>query len=168
MNSIAAHIYARLDELHISYAKIEHAAVFTMQDCAPGEEALHAVTPKNCFLTTKRQNAYYLCLLSPNARFNSSDISHQIASTRLHFGAEEDLERLLRVRPGAVSPMGLIFDSNNEVELLVDCALKNTERLAFHPCDNTQTLAMSTADFFDVFLPAVGHMPRFVEAHDFV
>lgn len=167
MNSIAPEIYTRLDEMGIAYQKIEHAAVFTMQDCAPGEERLHAVTPKNCFLTTKHQDAYYLCLLSPAARFKSSDISHQIGSTRLHFGPEDALMRLLRARPGAVSPMGLIFDEKCEVELLVDSALKSADRLAFHPCDNTRTLAMAAADFFHVFLPAVHHAPRFVEVRDF-
>lgn len=168
MNSIAHEVYARLDEMGIAYQKIEHAAVFTMQDCAPGEELLHAVTPKNCFLTTKHRDAYYLCLLAPNARLNSSDISHQIGSTRLHFASEEDLLRLLHVHPGAVSPMGLLFDENCTITLLVDSALKNADRLAFHPCDNTQTLAMSAADFFDVFLSAVHHVPRFVEVRDFV
>ena len=40
--------------------------------------------------------------------------------------------------------------------------------LAFHPCDNTMTVAMSGGDFFDVFLPAVGVAPTFVEIHDFL
>ena len=54
-------------------------------------------------------------------------------------------------------------------DLLKDAgALLAETELAFHPCDNTQTLAMGAQDFFDVFLPAVGHAPRFVEIHDFM
>lgn len=165
---IAPQIYAFLDDLNIAYQKIEHQAVFTMADCASGEEALHAVTPKNCFLTTKHQDAYYLCLLRPDVRFQSAHISRQIGSTRLHFGAEDALNRLLRAHPGSVSPMGLIFDARKEVQLLVDSALKTARRLAFHPCDNTQTLAMSAEDFFQVFLPATGHAPRFVKPEESV
>lgn len=168
MSDIASRVYAFLDGLGIAYEKITHEAVFTMQDCVPGDEALHAVTAKNCFLATKHRDHFYLCLVRPNARFRSVDISRQIGSTRLSFGPEEDLLRLLKVHPGAVSPMGLIFDADNQVQLLVDGALKDVDRIAFHPCDNTQTLAMAAADFFNIFLPAIRHKPRFVEVHDFI
>ena len=45
------------------------------------------------------------------------------------------------------------------VDLLVDGALREEATLAFHPCDNTRTLAMSGRDFFDRFLPAVSATP---------
>ena len=60
------------------------------------------------------------------------------------------------------------FDGAGAVELLVDGALRATQRIAFHPCDNCRTVAMSTADFFERFLPGVGHEPRMVEIHDFM
>ena len=168
MNDAASRVYAFLDELGIAYQKIEHEAVFTMQDCAAGDEALGAVTAKNYFLATKHRDHFYLCLVRPNARFKSVDISRQIGSTRLSFGPEDHLQRLLRVHPGAVSPMGLIFDAGHEVQLLVDEGLREADRIAFHPCDNTQTLAMAADDFFGAFLPAAGHEPRFVTVHDFM
>jgi len=77
------------------------------------------------------------------------------------------MERLLRVHPGAVSPMGLMFDGERQVRLLVDSGLRDVEKIAFHPCDNTCTLAMTAADFFDKFLPGIGCTPFFVEIHDF-
>lgn len=77
------------------------------------------------------------------------------------------MERLLKVHPGAVSPMGLLFDEEKQVELLVDGALRDVPRLGFHPCDNRWSLAMTSQDFFDRFLPAVEHAPRWVEIHDF-
>ena len=77
------------------------------------------------------------------------------------------MERLLKVHPGAVSPMGLLFDEEKQVELLVDGALREVPRLGFHPCDNSRSLAMAGEDFFERFLPAVGRAPRWVEIHDF-
>ena len=168
MSETAAQVLAYLDELGIEYQRIEHEAAYTMQDCAAGDAILQAVTAKNYFLATKHRDRFYLCLVRPNARFKSVDISRQIGSTRLNFGPEDHLFRLLRVRPGAVSPLGLIFDGENEVQLLVDAELQHADRIAFHPCDNTQTVAMSAADFFDRFLPAAGHDPRFVQVHDFM
>ena len=78
------------------------------------------------------------------------------------------MERLLRVHPGAVSPMGLLFDEGNEVALLVDSGLRDVNRIAFHPCDNSCTLAMAAADFFGKFLPGIGREPVYVEIHDFL
>ena len=168
MNAAAKQVLSFLDRNGIAYRLIEHEAVFTMDECVPGDEKLHAVTAKNYFLATKHRDRFYLCIVRPNARFRSVDVSRQIGSTRLNFAEEDHLARLLNEFPGAVSPMGLIFDEGNEVQLLVDAGLREVERIAFHPCDNTATLAMSAEDFFGAFLPAAGHEPRFVEIHDFV
>ena len=168
MTEIAREVFARLDEMGIPYEFIEHPAVHTIEDCAETDARLGAVTAKNYFLTTKNKKRFLLCLVRPDARFRSSDISRQAGTSRLSFASEEDLLSRLRVHPGAVSPMGLLFDEAREVELLVDEALARVDRLAFHPCDNTCTLAMRGDDFFHRFLPELNRVPRFVEVHDFL
>jgi len=160
-------VYEKLDALGIPYERHCHAAAFHMEDCAALDARIGAVTCKNYFLTTKSRRVHALCLVRPDARFKTSDISKQAGTPRLSFADEEAMARYLRVYPGAVSPLGLIFDSENAVRLLVDCALRNEAKLAFHPCDNTETVAMAAADFFGAFLPAIGHDPEFVEIHDF-
>lgn len=168
MTDTAKLVYAHLDEMGIRYKSMEHAPAMTIEDCLENDKALGGVTAKNYFLTTKNQKNFYLCLVRPEARFKTSDISKQVGSSRLSFGAGEQMEELLRVHPGSVSPMGLLFDPENRVRLLVDSGLLQVEKIAFHPCDNTQTLVMNTKDFFGVFLPAAGHEPTFVEVHDFL
>ena len=66
---------------------------------------------------------------------------------------------LLSTYPGAVRPMGLIFDAEDRVRVLMDAALYDTEELAFHPCDNTESLAMKTFDFLNIFLPSLSKTP---------
>lgn len=161
-------MYEKLNELGICYKSISHEPTFTMDECALRENELGAVIAKNFFLATKHRDRFYLCLVRPEARFKSVDISRQIGSTRLNFGPEDHLLRLLKAHPGSVSPMGLIFDEENQVQLLVDEELTKLDKIAFHPCDNTQTLAMQTCDFFGRFLPAIGHEPRMVQIHDFM
>lgn len=168
MTDTAKEVYARLDEMGIRYKSMEHAPAHTIEDCLENDKRLGGVTAKNYFLTTKNQKNFYLCLVRPQARFRTSDISKQVGSSRLSFGSEEQMVELLHVHPGAVSPMGLLFDRENRVGLIVDAGLKDVENIAFHPCDNTQTLVMNSKDFFDRFLPAVQHPPRFVEIHDFM
>ena len=168
MTELAREVFARLDEMGIEYRSIEHPPVHTIADCAETDALLGAVTAKNYFLTTKNKKHFYLCLVRPQARLRTSDISRQAETSRLSFADEEALFAHLRVHPGAVSPMGLLFDETRDVELLVDRELTKMEKLAFHPCDNTCTLAMRSADFFARFLPSLNRTPLFVEIHDFM
>ena len=160
-------VYAFLDSIGVAYDRESHAPAFHMDDCVEISDRMNAAHCKNYFLTTKSRKIHCLCLVRPNARLKTSDVSRQAGTPRLSFADEEAMMALLRVHPGSVSPMGLIFDQENRVRLLVDGALKNESRLAFHPCDNTETLVMSAEDFFGKFLTAVGHEPTFVEIHDF-
>ena len=168
MSANADAVYAFLDDAKIVYRRVGHAPAYTMADCAAVDEGLGAMTVKNIFLTPKNGRKFYLCITRPDARFRTADISRQVGSPRLSFAPEEALYAHLRCHGGSASPMGLIFPEAREVGLLVDAALRGVETLAFHPCDNTETLAMSGADFFGKFLPAAGVVPVDVEIHDFL
>lgn len=165
--SAADEVFAFLDALGITYRTAAHAPAFTMADCAAVDAALGALTVKNIFLTTKNRKRCWLCLTRPQARFHTADISRQIGSSRLSFALEEMLFARLRCHGGSASPMGLIFPEAAGVGLIVDAALREVDTLAFHPCDNTRTLAMAGADFFGRFLPAVGVETVDVVIHDF-
>ena len=167
MNDIADAVCAALDAMGIAYRTASHPAAFTMADCAAVDERLGALTVKNIFLTTKNGRRHYLCLTRPSARFHTADISRQAGSSRLSFAPEEKLYEMLKAHAGSASPLGLIFDGAHRVGLLVDEALTRENMLAFHPCDNTCTVAMSASDFFGTFLKAVGVQPVFVTIHDF-
>lgn len=166
--NIAESIYAHLDSLGIVYRSVEHAPAFTMEDCAEVDKGLNALTVKNIFLTTKNKKNFYLCITHPNARFRTADISKQAGSSRLSFAPEEMLFDILHAHGGSASPLGLLFDPECRVKLLVDSVLVNEGTLAFHPCDNTKTIAMAAGDFFGKFLPSVNHEPMMVEIHDFL
>lgn len=161
-------VFAFLDRLGIAYRRVRHAPAFTMADCAGVDAGLGALTVKNIFLTTKNLKNCYLCITCPRARFHTADISRQIGSSRLSFAPEAMLFEKLRCHGGSASPMGLIFPEAAGVGLVVDGALREVPVVAFHPCDNTQTLAMAEEDFFGRFLPALGITPVDVEIHDFM
>lgn len=156
-------IYARLDALHIPYRALEHEPVYSISDChRVVEGALSAVMPKNLFLTPRNQSARYLCVIRPDAAFVTSEISRQIGCSRLSFGSADWMMRTLRTTPGAVSPMGLLFEESREVELVIDRELLHIPVLAFHPNVNTASLAMTSEVFFTRFLPALGREPKWI------
>lgn len=152
-----------LDALNIAYDYIEHDAAAHMDECRAIEEKLGAMVPRNLFLTTRRQGGFYLYVLRPDAPFKSGGVSRQAGTSRLCFADEDALYDHLRVRPGAVTPLGLIFDADDSVTLLMDSALCDEARLIFHPCVNTASVAMDTRDFLEIFLPAVCKTPVFIE-----
>jgi len=160
-------VYQALDALGISYRSIDHAPAFCMEDVIEVNKSLNAVSCKNYFLTTRSRKLYALCVARPDVRFRSADISKQAGTPRLTFAEEDEMWEMLRTFPGAVTPMGLLFDPEHRVRLLVDEGLYHVEQLAFHPCDNSKSLAMSSKDFFECFLPAVGCQVDAVQFHDF-
>ncbi len=89
--------------------------------------------------------------------FKTKDLSKQIDSARLSFASPEYMEEFLHISPGSVSIMGLMNDTENRVQLLVDKPVIESEDLGCHPCVNTSSLKMRTRDVFEKFLPAVHH-----------
>ena len=163
MASVKEDVLSALAALGVSYELLEHAPVHTMEDCKAAEEALGGVMPKNLFLTPRNHASHHLLIARADAPFRTSRISRQLGVSRLSFATAEELMDMLRTLPGAISPMGLLFDGEKKVRLAIDRALRGEERLLFHPCENTATLAVSGADFFERLLPALGHEAAYVD-----
>ncbi len=148
-------VYARLREMGIPYEHISHPPVHTMEDCAPNAARLGALMPKNLFCTPRNESAFVLCIVRPDVAFRTADVSKQLGLSRLSFASPERLRQYLRTEPGAISPMGLLFDTAKAVRLAVDAALWDEPLLAFHPCAPTETLSLRQEDFRR-FLRALG------------
>ncbi|MBO7333249.1 MAG: prolyl-tRNA synthetase associated domain-containing protein, partial [Lachnospiraceae bacterium] len=80
-----------------------------------------------------------------------------INSARLSFASAEFMEKFLDIKPGTVSVMGLMNDTENNVQLLVDEDVIGAEYVGCHPCINTSSLRLKTEDVFGKFLDAVHH-----------
>ena len=163
MADVVLDVLAALDGLGVAYDLIGHEPAASIEACKPLAARLNAPILKNLFLTTRRRGGYYLLVMRPFAPFRSGEVSAQAGTSRLCFAPEAPLEALLREKPGSISPLGLLFDGDNDVTLLMDSALRREPRLAFHPCRNTHSLALATEDFLNVFLPAVHHEPKWID-----
>ena len=157
-----AAVYRFLDQLGIPFIRIAHGPVHTMEDCQKIDAELGGVICKNLFLCNQQKTAFYLLMIREDKSFKTKDVSKQLGVSRLSFGTPEDMERLLHISPGAVSPMGLLFDSARDVRLVLDSDLLQGEYLGCHPCVNTASIRMRMQDFLNVYLPAIGKTPAFV------
>lgn len=141
-----------LDAHGIPYERAEHERVSAISECVLPERILGALMPRNLFLTPRTKSAYYLLIAHPDSVFRTSSVSRQAGSSRLSFADEEALKELLHTHPGAVSPLGLIFDTQNQVRLLIDRKLLTEPALLFHPLDNTSSVKLTHDGFFTCFL----------------
>jgi Ala-tRNA(Pro) deacylase len=54
-------------------------------------------------------------------------------------------------------------DTEKRVRLLIDKDVLRDEFIGVHPCVNTASLKLKTADLTEKIIPAMGHEPTFVE-----
>ena len=151
-------VYDLLDSLGIKYKRADHEAAYTMEACAEIDRSLApAVICKNLFLCNSQKTRFYLLMIREDKKFRTKEISAQIGSSRLSFAPEEYMKEYLDITPGSVSVMGLMNDTDNRVQLLIDEDILASELVGCHPCVNTSSLSLRARDLIDVFLPAVGH-----------
>ena len=155
-------VYDFLDQLGISYQRIDHEAAATMEVCAQIDATLEATICKNLLLCNRQCTAFYLLMIPGDKVFKTKELSKQIGSSRLSFADSSYMEQYLDITPGSVSVLGLMNDKENHVELLMDEDVLKGEYIGMHPCINTSSLRILTKDLMDTIIPAMGHAPRIV------
>jgi Ala-tRNA(Pro) deacylase len=156
-------VYDLLDALKISYQRLDHEPAMTMAVCEEIDRSLNAVICKNLFLCNRQETDFYLLMIPGGKKFLTKDISSQIGSSRLSFAGPEYMERYLDITPGSVSVMGLMNDNENRVQLLIDRDVLESAYVGCHPCVNTSSLRLKTADLIGKILPAMRHQPQTVQ-----
>ena len=142
-----AEIYEILNELEISYRELQHEPVYTVEQAAEVRKQfdLQGYGCKNLFLRDKGKK-YYLLIMSPDKRADLKVVASSLLLRRLSFASAEELQEILQLMPGGVSPFGLIHDFSHQVTVLLDQALQG-QQLVFHPNTTTKSLSLSYEDF---------------------
>ncbi len=147
--------YDLLDKLNISYQRVDHSPLPTIEACREVDALLKIEICKNLFLRNAQKTDFYLLLLPGGKKFRTAALSKQIGSARLSFAEPEFMEEFLEITPGSVSVLGLMNDKNRRVRLLIDKDVLSQEFFGCHPCINTSSLKFKTEDLLDKFLPAI-------------
>lgn len=150
-------VYDLLDRLQIEYFRVDHEPVMTIAACEEVDQTLGIQICKNLFLCNRQKTKFYLLVLPGEKSLQTKQLSCQIPTSRLSFASGEDMEKYLNVSPGSATIMGLIFDPENRVQLLVDEELLAQPWYGCHPCVNTSSIRLRTEDVFGKYLEAVHH-----------
>ena len=149
--------YDLLDGLGVEYDRVDHAPAMTMEDCKEVDEILQSMVCKNLFLCNRQKTNFYLLLMPADKPFRTKEITSQLGCARLSFASEDAMEQLLQLTPGSATIFGLMHDTENRVQLLVDRDLLEEATFGCHPCINTSTIRMQTGDVFDKLTTALHH-----------
>ena len=155
-------VYELLDRLGIEYLRVDHEPAMTMDACIAVDEALEATMCKNLLLCNRQCTDFYLLLMPGGKPFKTSVLSKQIGSSRLSFADGSFMEEFLDITPGSLSVLGLMNDRNMRVRLLIDGDVLTGDYIGVHPCINTSSLRIRTADLMEKLIPALGHAPTMV------
>ena len=119
---------------------------------------------KNLFFRNHNGNRHYLVVFDSEQSLAIHDLEHRLKQGKLSFASEQRMERYLGLKPGSVSPFGLINDTDNHVHLFLDKNLLDYPSLSFHPNDNRATVVISQ-QMFAKYLAAVGNSYEYIELY---
>ena len=154
--------YDFLDSLGVRYQRADHSETPSIEACGEVERMLGIEICKNLFLCN-RQKTQFTLLLMPGAKpFRTKELSAQLGCSRLSFADEDHMREYLGVTPGSVSVLGLLNDPENRVRLVIDRDALAQEYFGCHPCRNTSSRRIATADLTGRILPALHHEPTYV------
>lgn len=137
-------IYDVFKKLDIKYNEIEHQPLYTIADTEVIKGKITGQECKNLFLTNNKGN-YYLVILKDDKRADLEKLQELLSVSKLSFASSDKLKEILNLIPGSVTPLSIIYDTDNKVFLLIDSDLKN-KILLFHPNTNTKTVSIKYDD----------------------
>lgn len=154
-------LYADLQALNIPYDVVEHPAVFTVEESRAVDGDIPGAHTKNLFLKDAG-GRFWLVTVPAALRADLKALPAAMGAKRVSFGKGEDMERLIGVTPGSVTPLGAIADAGGAVTIVLDAMLAAADRVNCHPLRNTATLGLSGADLVRA-LTHWGHPPVIID-----
>ena len=153
-------LFARLRSLGIATKTRDHAPVYTVEEARALRGEIAGGHCKNLFLKDDKGSIWLIVCLE-EAQVDLKAAPAKIGSRRLSFGKPDLLMEVLGVEPGSVTPFGLINDTDQRVNVVLDAAMMAHELLNYHPLQNTATTTIRAADLV-AFIRSCGHEPRIV------
>ncbi len=153
-------LYARLKSLGIETKTKNHAAVYTVEEARALRGEIPGGHCKNLFLKDDKGNVWLIVCLE-ESQIDLKTAPAKIGSRRLTFGKPELLMEVLGVEPGSVTPFGLINDSANRVNVVLEAGMMAHEFVNYHPLVNTATTTIRSQDLVK-FIRSCGHEPQIV------
>lgn len=144
-------IYNYLKEKNIRHEITEHEAVYNMEEMSLIELPYPEADGKNLFVRDDKKRNYYLITVRGDKRVNLKEFRKNNQTRALSFAPEEDLESILGLKAGSVSPFGLLNDDERKVRFFIDKSFfENRHLIGVHPNENTATVWLKAEDLVEL------------------
>lgn len=131
---------------NINYEIFQHPPLFTVKESKRIRGEIKGAHTKNLFLKNKK-NDFYLFSCLESTKIDLRELKKNLNLGNISFAREKYLKELLNIKPGAVTPFGLLNDLDNKIVFYLDEKLTDFKIVNFHPLDNTATISINTVEF---------------------
>lgn len=157
-------VYDKLAELNIGFDYLEHPEAPTIEIARQYWEGFEGTHCKNLFFRNHKGNRHYLVIVHCDKQLDIHSLEKVLGQGKLSFASAQRMEKYLGLKPGSVSPFGLINDVEHHVYVFLDANLRNARRLSFHPNDNRASLSVAFDDFVR-YMDATGNAYEWKELY---
>ena len=136
-----------LDKIGVKYELLRHAPVVTTEESKQIVHVDNCMSCKSLYVKDKKSDNCYMLVLPFDKRADMRKLASYVGCAKFEFTTEERLFDDLGVHRGSVSPYAYLNEKTNCAKLLIDVDVWNSDKVKFHPCDNTATVIVKTEDF---------------------
>lgn len=154
-------LFKRFTELGIAIETYNHPQLHTVEESRMLRGSISGGHCKNLFLKDRKGQLWLIVTLE-ECKINLKHLHKRLECARLSFGNAELLFETLKVKPGAVTPFGLIHDIEKKVRVVLDAAMLEESILNYHPLRNDSTCSISREDLLK-FIVSCGHEPLILD-----
>ncbi len=154
-------LMAYLKGLGIEFTLHHHKAVFTVAESQAIDDKIPGTACRNLFLRDRKKNNF-LVVLRHETEVDMKKLAPLIGADKLSFGSPDRLMEYLGVRPGSVCPYAIYNDKGQNVKILLEKGMMETEKVNYHPLLNTMTISVKPADLVR-FIESTGHEAHIVD-----
>eukprot|EP00045_Choanoeca_perplexa_P013963 m.160945 g.160945 ORF g.160945 m.160945 type:complete len:219 (+) comp16514_c0_seq1:1821-2477(+) len=155
-----------LKRLGLDYKLFHHEPASTIAAWSPHclQHAPDAIIAKNLFSKEKKKPIHVLITAMAETTVNTKLVQSHFGLKNLRMANEGVLNDLLGLQGGAVTPLGVVNDTTNQVNVVLDAAMMRAGKpVLMHPvAGNAHTVVLQPQDLLK-YLEACDHQPLFAD-----
>lgn len=124
----------------------EHGELASLDDIYAAELPYPEANGKNLFVRDNKKRNYYMITVRGFKEVDLQKVREDQGTKRLGFASDDDLMSMLELKPGSVTPLGLLNDSENKVVWFIDNDFFEVGKIGVHPNDNSATVWLKPED----------------------
>ena len=138
----SSNILNYIDEIGIDYKLYHHESVFSVAEADKVAGLMTGVQTRNLFIRDKRETMF-LVTLRHDTQVDLKKLADLLGVGKFSFGSPERLWTYLGVKPGSVTPLSILNDTDKKVQLVLEYGMMGEDIINVHPLDNSMTIGLS-------------------------